>query len=66
MAAPRGVIDKCKSCQRRLLVSPQTGLCLSCENDALKERVILLEFQLSQCTKQNAELLQRQRKDEDK
>lgn len=57
--APRGVIDKCKSCQRRLLINSQTGLCLACENASLRERVMLLEFQLNQCTKQNAELLQR-------
>ncbi len=66
MAAPRGVIDKCKSCQRRLLVSSTTGLCLSCENDSLRERIHLLEFQLKQCTRQNSELLQRQWKEENK
>lgn len=46
------IIGKCKCCNRRLLVHPETGFCLVCENDALKERIALLEFQLEQKNKQ--------------
>lgn len=46
------VMGKCKKCNRRLLVQPETGYCLVCENEALKERVALLEFQIEQKNKQ--------------
>lgn len=46
------IMGKCKSCYRRLLVNPENGYCLVCENEALKERIALLEFQLEQKNKQ--------------
>lgn len=46
------ILEKCKGCNRRLLVKPESGYCLVCENGALKERIALLEFQLEQKNKQ--------------
>lgn len=46
------IMGKCKSCSRRLLVDPENGYCLVCENEILKERIALLEFQLEQKNKQ--------------
>lgn len=40
------VMGRCLACRRRLLINPDTGYCLVCENEHLKERMELLEFQL--------------------
>lgn len=40
------LMGRCVSCHRRLLINPETGYCLVCENEHLKERIELLEFQL--------------------
>ncbi len=57
MPRTMGVMARCKSCKRVRLINPENGFCILCENDALKERVSLLEFQLNECSKQKAELL---------
>lgn len=60
MPKPTGVMARCSSCRRTRLVNVENGLCVMCENAALKEKVSTLEFQLNECLKQKAELLARQ------
>ena len=61
MPKTSGVMARCKSCRRMRLVNIENGLCILCENSALKEQVELLEFQLNECSKQKAELLIKQK-----
>lgn len=48
------VMGRCVSCNRLLLINPDTGCCLVCENQHFKERIELLEFQLEAKNKKAA------------
>ena len=48
MPKPTGVMARCSSCRRTRLVNVENGLCVMCENAALKEKVSTLEFQLNE------------------
>jgi len=55
MLTPERNMGHCKQCNRLLLINPNTGYCLVCENAALRERIGLLEFQLEQFIKKRGQ-----------
>lgn len=54
--AKNGNMGQCPACRKQRLLDEETGLCMPCENDALKEKVMELELQLSASTRECAEL----------
>lgn len=41
-------MGRCQSCGRRLLLNPENSLCISCELDALKRKIIQQELIIAQ------------------
>lgn len=45
-------MGKCLKCKRNLLLDAENGLCIICENDSLKEKIVELELMLVQCRRE--------------
>ena len=48
-------LGKCKSCRRKLLLNEE-GLCIHCENDAMRETINILELQISRLRREKVNL----------
>lgn len=46
----------CRECKRKLLVNPQNGLCLMCENTCLRAKIGELELALVQARREKQAL----------
>lgn len=47
------VLGICTLCQRKLLINPENGWCLTCENDALREENAKLILGMEKIHKEN-------------
>lgn len=58
MSNVRGrVMGTCKVCRDDLLLNPETGMCVTCENHWLREELTKAELSLSQMRRTQAEAL---------
>ena len=49
-------IGPCRRCRQKLLLNPENGMCVCCENDWLWEEINRRDFMLSQCRREKQEL----------
>lgn len=56
--ANMGLMGQCASCRKVRLLNTDSGLCLPCENQSLKERITSLELQLAACRRERAALME--------
>ena len=52
-------IGRCAKCRRKLLLNPDNGLCVMCENVSLKEKITELELSLVQSRREKQSLYEK-------
>lgn len=49
-------LGRCGACGRKLLINPENGLCVMCENERLREELAEMELMLVQCRREKQAL----------